>query len=133
MIEEAIEQYENNIINSARLIERLVEIAREIKAAEKEGETLGLSQEELSFYDTLARGKKELAKSELQSLAKEIVKTIKRDITIDWSDHEIIKARVRANVRFVLLRHKVEFDDLEPLTEKIYEQAESIYKNYPSL
>ncbi len=132
LLEEAIEQYENNIINSARLVERLVEIAREIKKAEDEGKNLNLSQEELSFYDALSEGKHGIKKNELTSLAREIVKAVKRDITIDWTNHEIIKARIRANVRFVLLRHEVEFDDLEPLTEKIYDQAIIMYQNYPN-
>lgn len=133
MIEEAIEQYENNIINSARLIERLVEIAREIQTAEQEGRKLELSQEELSFYDALSKDGKRIKSDELKQLAKEIVKEIKRDITIDWTNHEIIKARIRANVRFVLLRHKIEYEDLNSITEKIYEQAVIMYQNYPNV
>lgn len=132
LLEEAIEQYENNIINSARLVERLVEVAREIKKAEEDGKELNLSQEELSFYDALSEGKQKIKKNEMTSLAREIVKAIKRDISIDWTNHEIIKARIRANVRFVLLRHQIEVEDLEPLTEKIYDQAIIMYQNYPN-
>jgi len=59
-LENTIEEYENNIISSTKVIERLIELAKEIRTAEKAGENLGLSEEELAFYDIIVSGKKRL-------------------------------------------------------------------------
>lgn len=129
-LEEIIEQYENNIINSSKVIEKLVELAKEIKQAEKVGDEIGLSSEEVAFYDALSNGKKALKDTELKKLVKELVRTIKRDISIDWTNHEIIKARIRANVRLVLLRNNYPYEEVDKLTSKVYEQAFYLYKDF---
>ena len=129
-LEEIIEEYENNIINSSKVIERLIELAKEIRQAEKIGEEIGLSSEEVAFYDALSSGKKALKDVELKKLVKELVKTIKRDISIDWTNHEIIKARIRANVRLVLLRNNYPYEEVDKLTSKVYEQAFYLYKDF---
>ena len=84
----------------------------------------------MAFYDTLALGKKSLKDSKLKELVKEIVKAIKRDIAIDWTNHEVIKARIRTNVRLILLRHNVSFEDVDTYTDKIFEQAYFLYKDF---
>lgn len=130
MLEEIIEEYENNIINSSKVIERLIALAKEVKKAEHAGENIGLSNEELAFYDVLSEGKKAIKNSGLKTLVKELVKAIKRDITIDWTNHEIIKSRIRANVRLVLLRNNYTYEEVDTLTTKVYEQAYFLYKDY---
>ncbi|KKR49925.1 MAG: Type I site-specific deoxyribonuclease, HsdR family [Candidatus Curtissbacteria bacterium GW2011_GWA1_40_16] len=131
MLEEIIEEYENNIISSSKVIERLIELAKEIKKVEQAGVSIGLTEEEMAFYDSLSQGKKALKNGALKELVKELVKTIRKDIAIDWTNHEIIKARIRADVRMVLLRHDVSYDDMDILLNRVYEQAEHLYKNYP--
>lgn len=131
ILEKIIEEYENNIINSAKVIERLIELAKEIKKAEKAGKDLGLTNEEMAFYDALSNGKKALKDKELKQLVKEITKTIKRDIAIDWTNHEIIKSRIRADVRLTLLRHNISYDEVNIWVDRIYKQAFYLYKNYP--
>lgn len=132
-LEEIIEEYENNIINSSKVIERLIELAKEIRQAEQIGDEIGLSNEEVAFYDALSRGKKTLKDVELKKLVKELVSTIKRDISIDWTNHEIIKARIRANVRLVLLRNNYSYEEVDKLASKIYEQAFYLYKDFVPL
>lgn len=129
-LEEIIEEYENNIINSSKVIERLIHLAKEIRQADHVGDDLGLSSEEMAFYDTLALGKKSLKEGKLKDLVKEIVKAIKRDIAIDWTNHEVIKARIRTNVRLILLRHNVAFEEVDTFTDKIFEQAYFLYKDF---
>ena len=130
---EIIEQYENNIINSSKVIERLLELAQEIRATENAGEELGLTPEEMAFYDALSNGKKALKDSEMKNLVKEIVKAIRKDIAIDWTNHEIINARIRSDVRLVLLRHNVEFEEVDKYIDKVYKQAFYLYKDYPRI
>jgi len=131
MLEEIIEEYENNIISSSKVIERLIELAKEIKKVEQAGVSIGLTEEEMAFYDSLSQGKKALKNGALKGLVKELVKTIRKDIAIDWTNHEIIKARIRADVRMVLLRHDVSYDDMDILLNRVYEQAQYLYKDYP--
>jgi len=131
-LEEIIEEYENNIINSSKVIERLIELAKEIRDTEMEGDSLGMSDEEMAFYDALSKGKKSLKDDKLKQLVKDLVKAIKRDISIDWTDHEIIKARIRSNVRLLLLRNDIDYDKMDDLIDKVYEQAYYLYKDYPN-
>ena len=132
-MQEIIDEYENNIINSSKVIERLIELAKEIKEAGEAGKDLGLTPEEMAFYDALSQGKKALKDDKLKQIVKEIIHTLKRDIAIDWTDHEIIKARVRADVRMVLLRNNFSFEEVDKMVEKVYIQAESLYRDYPSI
>ena len=131
-LEEIIEEYENNIINSAKVIERLIELAKEVGEAEKAGEDLGLSPEEVAFYDALSQGKKAVKDEKLKKLVKELVKSIKRDISIDWSEHEVIKAKIRSNVRLMLLRNNYTYEEVDKMVDKVYKQAFYLYKEYPA-
>jgi type I restriction enzyme R subunit len=131
MLEKIIEEYENNVINSSKVIEKLIGLAREIRNAEIEGVEMGLTEEEKAFYDTLSYGKKSLKKdTDLKNLVKEIVKTIRRDIAIDWTNQEVIKARIRANVRLVLLKNNYPYEEVDSIIELVYEQAEALYKDF---
>ncbi len=130
-LEEIIEEYENNIINSSKVIDKLLELAREIRQASEVGKEIGLTVEELAFYDALSLGKKSLKDSNLKRIVKEIIHAIRADIAIDWTNHEIIKARVRADVRLVLLRNNISFAEVDLMVDKVYEQAENLYKDYP--
>jgi type I restriction enzyme R subunit len=129
-LEEIIEEYEDNIINSSKVIERLIELAREIKGAEQAGEDLGLSSEEMAFYDALSQGKKVLKDKELKTLVKELTKAVKRDLAIDWTNHEVIKARIRTNVRLILLRHSVALEEVDTISDRVFEQVFYLYKDY---
>lgn len=130
-LEDIIEEYENNIINSTKVVERLIELAKEIRNAQTEGANLGLSSEETAFYDALSQGKKSLKNSEFKKLVKDIVKTLRRDIAIDWTNHEIIKSRIRADVRLILLQHNISLSDIDIFIDRVYEQATFLYKDYP--
>jgi len=131
-LEEIIEAYENNIINSAKVIERLIELAKEIRKAGEAGEDLGLSPEEMAFYDALSQGKGALKDGKLKTLVKELVRSIRRDLAIDWTNHEIIKARIRSNVKLLLLRHDFSYKEVERITKRVYKQAFYLYKDYPT-
>lgn len=135
LLENIIEDYENNIINSAKVIEKLINLAREIKSAERAGVDLGLSDEETAFYDALSAGKKIAFKDEaLKNLVKELVRMIKRDLMVDWTNSEIIKARIRANARLLLVKNEFPPEESESILDLIYNQAVALYRDYvPSL
>lgn len=131
LLDQIIEEYENNIINSSKVIERLLELAKEIKLAEKAGLNLGLSEEEVAFYDAISTAKKsELRNGELKDLVKELVRIIKRDITVDWTNNEIIKSRIRADIRLLLLRNKFAPKETENVLNLVFDQAFSLYRDF---
>lgn len=131
LLEQIIEEYENNIISSAKVIERLIELAREIKSTDQVGAKMDLSEEEMAFYDALSQGKKSIRQDEqLKDLVKELVKMIKRDLTIDWTNNEVIKARIRANARLLLLKNEFQAEESESVLDLIYNQAISLYRDY---
>ena len=131
MLEDIIEKYENNIINSTKVIEKLIELAKEIKRVEKQGEEVGLSEEEMAFYDAISTGRKAInGNGELKELVRDLVKIIKRDLAIDWMNSEIIKARIRANVKLLLLRKGYKAEESEKVLDLIYQQAFSLYRDF---
>lgn len=131
LLENTIEEYENNIISSTKVIERLIELAKEIKTAEKMGQGLGLDEEEVAFYDIIAGGKKAISKNgEIKKLVRELVKIIKRDLAVDWTNNEIIKARIRADVRLLLLRNKFPAKESEIILESVFQQARTLYSDW---
>jgi len=131
LLEQIIEEYESNIINSTKVIDRLIALAEEIKAAEKIGINLGLDEEEVAFYDAIVSVKKsELKNGELKDLVKELVRIIKRDLTVDWTNNEVIKARIRANVRLLLLRKRFSIEQNKKILDSIFQQAFSLYRDF---
>ncbi len=129
-LEEIIEEYENNIINSSKVIERLIELAREMKAANRAGEDLGLTSEEMAFYDALSQGKKAMKDQKIKDLVREIVKSVRRDLQIDWTSQEVTKARIRTDIRLILLQHDYPIDEVDNITMKVFEQAFYLYRDY---
>jgi len=130
LLEKLIEEYENRIINASKVIDRLIELAREIKKADEEARETGLTEEELAFYDAIASNRMIKKRVEVKELVKELVKMIRRDLTIDWTNNEIIKARIRDNVRILLLRKDFKPEETEKMTDLIYQQAFYIYRDY---
>ena len=91
----------------------------------------GLTEEEAAFYDLISSGKRAITGSEeLKSFTKELVAAIKRDLSVDWSNSEVSKSRIRANVRLMLLRRQIPIEETEPLVESIYHQTVALYRDY---
>ncbi|RMF92726.1 MAG: type I restriction endonuclease subunit R [Candidatus Schekmanbacteria bacterium] len=131
MLEDIIEKYENRVINSTKVIEKLIELAKEIQKTEAYSRRERLSEEEMAFYDAISAGKKAARNNQaLKELVRELVKVIKRDLAIDWTNNDIIKARLRANVRRLLLQRGYKAQEIEVVIKAIYRQALSLYKDY---
>jgi len=134
LLQKIIEDYENNIINSSKVIEKLIDLAKEIRTAEDAGKQLGLSEEEMAFYDAIAASKKSVLKNgDLKQFVKELVSIIRRDLTIDWTDNEVIKAKIRANVRLLLMRNRIPVEESESLVDAIFRQASSLYRDFAGI
>ncbi len=127
MLAETLRQYRNRAIQAAEVIERLIELAREMREANARGEKLGLREDELAFYDALGTNDsavKVMGDEVLSEIARDLVKTVRNNVTIDWTIRETSRARLRVLVRRTLRRFGYPPDKQEAATETVLEQAE---------
>jgi len=127
MLEEAIRRYQNRAIEAAQVIEELIALARNMREADARGESLGLSEDEVAFYDALETNDsavKILGDKTLRAIARELVKTVRSNVTIDWTIRENVRAQLRVLVKRVLRKHGYPPDKQEKATQTVLEQAE---------
>jgi len=127
MLEHAIRRYQNRAVEAAQVIEELIQLARDMRAASARGETLDLSEEELAFYDALETNDsavKVLGEPTLRSIAQELVRTVRANVTIDWTLRENVRAQLRVLVKRILRKYGYPPDKQEKATQTVLEQAE---------
>ena len=133
LLEETIRRYQNRAIEAAQVIEELVALAREIREATARGEELGLTEEELAFYDALETNDsavKILGDDILRAIAQELVETIRNNITVDWTLRESVRANMRIKVRQVLRKHGYPPDKAQKATDTVIQQAELLSEEW---
>src|SRR3954447_26181898 len=127
MRERALRAYHNRAIETAQVIEELIQLAKEIKAAEQRGENLGLSLDEVAFYDALGvndSAVQVLGDVTLKTIARELVVTVRSNVTIDWTVKESVRAKLRTYVRRILRRYGYPPDKQEQAVLTVLQQAE---------
>ena len=127
LLEQAIRRYQNRAVEAAQVIEELIALAKEMRESDKRGEALGLSDEELAFYDALETNDSAvqvLGEPTLQKIARELVATVRRNVTIDWTERENVRAHLRRLVKRVLRKYGYPPDKQEKATLTVLEQAE---------
>jgi type I restriction enzyme R subunit len=127
MLEETIRRYQNRAIEAAQVIEELIQLAREMREADARGEKLGLSDDELAFYDALETNDsavKVLGDETLHVIARELVETVRRNVSIDWTLRESVRAHLRVLVKRILRKHGYPPDKQEKATQTVLQQAE---------
>ena len=127
MLEQTLRRYQNRAIEAAQVIEELIQLARELREATARGEKLGLSEDELAFYDALETNDSAvqvLGDETLREIARELVETVRGNVTIDWTLRENVRANLRRLVKRTLRRHGYPPDKQEKATRTVLEQAE---------
>lgn len=127
MLDAAIKKYQNNLLTAAQVIEELINIAKEIKASDERGEDLGLTEDEIAFYDALAingSAKEVLGDDTLRELARILVQKVKANTAIDWTIKESVQAKLRVIVKRILRQYGYPPDKQKLATENILKQAE---------
>jgi len=133
MLEKSIRKYQNRAIETARIIEELIELAKQMKLSQQRGEDLNLSDDEVAFYDALEvndSAVKILGDETLKIIAKELVNAVKKNVTIDWTLKESIQAKLRVIVKRILRQYGYPPDKQASATELVLKQAELILKDY---
>ena len=129
LLEQTIRRYQNRAVEAAQVIEELIALARDLREAGARGERLGLSDDELAFYDALETNDSAvqvLGDETLRDIARELVETVRNNVTIDWTLRENVRANLRRLVRRVLREHGYPPDRQEMATQTVLEQAEAL-------
>ena len=127
LLEQSLRKYRNRAIETAQVIEELIALAREMRQAGARGEELGLSEEELAFYDALEvndSAVKVLGEPTLTKIARELVATVRKNVTIDWTVRDNVRAHLRVLVKRILRKYGYPPDKQERATQIVLEQAE---------
>jgi type I restriction enzyme R subunit len=129
MLERTIRAYQNRTLESAEVIAELIKLAGEMREAQKRGEVLNLSEDEIAFYDALEvndSAVKVLGDETLKEIARNLVETVRSNVTIDWTVRETVRAKLRVMVKRILRKYGYPPDKQEKATRTVLEQAEMI-------
>jgi type I restriction enzyme R subunit len=120
-------RYHNRAIETAKVIEELIEMAKDFAKATKHGEDLGLNFDELAFYDALAENEsamRELGDEILKKIAIELTEKLRNSISVDWQQRESVRAKMRNIIRIILKRYKYPPDKTQEAMDMVMKQAE---------
>jgi type I restriction enzyme R subunit len=133
MLEQALRRYQNRAIEAAQVIEELIGLARQMREANARGEALGLTEDEVAFYDALETNDsavKILGDETLRAIARELVATVRANVTIDWTVRENVRAQLRVLVKRILRKHGYPPDKQEKAAQLVLEQAEALSQEW---
>ncbi len=119
LLEQTLRHYQNRAIEAAQVIEELIALARDMREANARGEALGLSEEELAFYDALETNDsavKGLGDETLRAIAREVVETVRKNVTIDWTRRKNVRVQLRVLIKRMLRKHGYPSDTQDKAT-----------------
>ena len=132
MLQDAIRRYQSNVLTSVQVLEELIRIAKELQKEDKNIKALGLTEEEIAFYDALANNesaKNVLGDKVLRQIAQDLVNQVKKNTSIDWTIRESVKAKLRILVKRTLRKYNYPPDKQAIATETVLKQAELFTEN----
>src|SRR5205807_4103839 len=127
MLEQSLRRYQNRAIEAAQVIEELIDLAKDMREAERRGEDLKLTEDELAFYDALETNDsavKVLGDETLRTIAREVADAVRKNVTIDWTVRENVRAHLRVIVKRILRKYGYPPDKQEKATQTVLEQVE---------
>ncbi|MBK9447662.1 MAG: type I restriction endonuclease subunit R [Betaproteobacteria bacterium] len=129
LLEASLIRYRNRAIETAQVIEELIEMAKSFNEAARRGDELGLTADELSFYDALETNEssvRELGDNVLKEIARQLTNFLRKNLSVDWSVRETVRAKMRAQIKLILKRHKYPPDLEIRAVELVLKQAEAL-------
>ncbi len=121
--------YQNRAIETAQVIEELIEMAKKFRAVAERGEEPGFTEDEIRFYDALADNEsavRELSDETLKKIAHELTENLRQNMTVDWSQRESVRAKLRLMVKRILRKYKYPPDQQEAAVELVLKQAQAL-------
>lgn len=129
LLADVIRRYQNRSIETAQVMEELIAMAIKFREAANRGDQLGLREDEVKFYDALANNEsavRELQDETLKKIAQELTQSLRENLTVDWSERESVRAKLRLMVKRILKKYKYPPDQAENAVELVLEQAQSL-------
>jgi type I restriction enzyme R subunit len=133
MLERTLLRYQNRTLEAAQVILELIEMAKQMRDAPKRGDALGLTEDELAFYDALVdhgNVKEVMGDKVLAAIAHDLVQTIRESVAIDWTQKEAVRADMRRKVKRLLRKHGYPPDKQADAVVTVIEQAERVCKDW---
>ena len=127
IIQRTMNAYLNGMLTNEQVIEELLNLAKQIAAAHKEGDQLGLTADELAFYDALTKPqaiKDFYENEELIAITKELADTLRKNRTIDWQKRDSARARMRMMIKRLLKKHRYPPEGMEDAVRTVMTQCE---------
>ncbi|MGC8118633.1 type I restriction endonuclease subunit R [Metapseudomonas otitidis] len=128
-LEDAVARYHANAITTAEVLQELIQLARDIRAARQRGEESGLSDEEIAFYDALAENDSAvqmMGDDTLKLIAHELLVSLRGNVTVDWARRDSARARMRVLVKRILRRYGFPPDLQDAAVQTVLQQAEAL-------
>lgn len=128
-LETAIARYHTNAISTVEVLQELINLAKDVRAARLRGESEGLSQDEIAFYDALAENQSAvelMGNDSLKIISHELLTSLKGSATVDWSHRESARARMRVLVKRILRNHGYPPDHQDAAVQTVLRQAEAL-------
>jgi len=129
MLSDVVQRYQNRSIEAAQVMEELVQLAKKFREAAGRGEQLGLSEDEVRFYDALANNEsavRELTDETLKKIAHELAESLRKNLSVDWSARESVQAKLRLMVKRILRKYKYPPDQQDAAVELVLQQAKAL-------
>lgn len=127
IMQRAMNSYLNGMLTNEQVIEEMMKLAKQIAAAQKEGEKLGLTADELAFYDALTKPqaiKDFYENEELIAITKELAETLRKNRTIDWQKRDSARAKMRMMIKKLLKKHKYPPEGMDDAVQTVMTQCE---------
>ena len=135
MLAGVIQRYQNRSIETAQVMEELVDMAKKFRVAAARGEALGLNEDEVRFYDALVNNEsavRELSDETLKKIAHELTENLRQNLSVDWSERESVRAKLRLMVKRILRKYKYPPDEQDAAVELVLEQMKEIGDDWDS-
>jgi type I restriction enzyme, R subunit len=129
LLEQAIQKYENRSVDAVELINELIDLAKELRDANQRGDDLDLNSDELAFYDALSENKNAvdvMGDEQLAVIARELLDSVRKNVTIDWTLKESARAKIRILVKRILRKYGYPPDMAKVATDTVLEQAKLV-------
>ncbi|MEQ1914602.1 MAG: type I restriction endonuclease subunit R [Sideroxydans sp.] len=129
LLSDVVMRYQNRAIETAQVIEELIAMAKKFRAAAERGDDLGLTEDEIRFYDALADNEsavRELSDEILKKIAHELTENLRQNLSVDWSARESVRAKLRLMVKRILRKYKYPPDQQEAAVELVLQQAQAL-------
>ncbi len=133
MLEQSLRRYQNRAIETAQVIEELIALAKQMREAHARGDELGLNEDELAFYDALETNDSAvsvLGDDTLKTIARELADTVRKNVTIDWTMRDSVRAQLRVLVKRILRKYGYPPDKQEKATQIVLEQTEVLSEGW---